>query len=58
VKPAPLVTGYDLLHELDLQPGPQIGELLEAVLEAQVSGEVRTRADALALARAKLGDGT
>jgi poly(A) polymerase len=58
VKPAPLVTGYDLLHELDLQPGPQIGELLEAVLEAQVSGEVRTRADALALARAKLGDDT
>jgi putative nucleotidyltransferase with HDIG domain len=55
VKPAPLVTGYDLLHELGLQPGPQIGELLEAVLEAQVSGEVSTRAEALALVRAKLG---
>ena len=34
VKPIPLVTGNDLLRELDLQPGPQIGELLEAVLEA------------------------
>ena len=58
VKPAPLVTGNDLLRELDLQPGPQIGELLEAVLEAQVSGEVHTRADALALVRTKLAGDT
>ena len=58
VEPTPLVTGNDLLRELDLQPGPQIGELLEAVLEAQVSGEVHTRADALALVRTKLAGDT
>jgi tRNA nucleotidyltransferase/poly(A) polymerase len=49
VNPPPLVNGRDLLREFELQPGPQIGELLEAVREAQVSGEVRTREEALAL---------
>jgi hypothetical protein len=54
VQPPLLIGGHDLLRELDLQPGPQIGELLEAVREAQVSGEVRSRDEALALVRARL----
>ena len=54
VAPPSLVSGSDLLREFALQPGPQIGELLEAVREAQVSGEVRTREEALALVRDKL----
>jgi tRNA nucleotidyltransferase (CCA-adding enzyme) len=49
VAPPTLLDGNDLLREFDLQPGPQIGDLLEAVREAQVSGEVRTREEALAL---------
>jgi putative nucleotidyltransferase with HDIG domain len=49
VTPPPLVDGHDLLREFELQPGPLVGELLEAVREAQVSGEVRTREEALAL---------
>jgi hypothetical protein len=49
-----LIDGHDLLREFELQPGPLVGELLEAVREAQVSGEVRTREEALALVRAKL----
>jgi tRNA nucleotidyltransferase/poly(A) polymerase len=44
-----LLTGRDLLHEFGLQPGPQIGELLEAVREAQAIGEVQTRAEAMSL---------
>jgi hypothetical protein len=54
VKPPPLLDGYDLLGEFGLEPGPQIGELLEVVREAQVSGEVSTRQEALALVRQRL----
>ena len=54
VAPVPLIGGSDLLREFDLQPGPQIGELLEAVREAQVSGEVHTREEAMALVRDRL----
>jgi tRNA nucleotidyltransferase/poly(A) polymerase len=54
VTPPPLLDGHDLLREFELQPGPLVGELLEAVREAQVSGDVRTRGEALALVRAKL----
>lgn len=56
VDPPPLVDGNYLLHELGLQPGPDIGRLLEAVREAQVSGEVRSREDALALVQKNLVD--
>ena len=54
VAPPPLLTGNDLLREFGLEPGPHIRELLEAVREAQVSGEVSSRAEALALVRARL----
>ncbi len=46
-----LVTGDDLIRELGLSPGPQIGRLLEAIQEAQADGSVRTREEALDLAR-------
>jgi poly(A) polymerase len=54
VKPPPLVDGHDLLREFGLEPGPQIGELLEVVREAQVAGEVGDRKEALAVVRARL----
>jgi tRNA nucleotidyltransferase/poly(A) polymerase len=57
VAPPPLLTGHDLLREFGLEPGPQIGELLEAVREAQVSGEVSSREGALTLVRARLDTG-
>lgn len=50
VAPLPLITGHDLMAELGLDTGPEIGRLLEALREAQAAGEVRTREDALALA--------
>jgi putative nucleotidyltransferase with HDIG domain len=55
VTPPRLVDGHDLLQQFELEPGPLVGELLEAVREAQVSGEVRTRGEALDLVREKLG---
>ncbi|MBN1138533.1 MAG: CCA tRNA nucleotidyltransferase [Anaerolineae bacterium] len=55
VTPPELLNGHDLMEELGLRPGPHIGELLEAVREAQVSGQVRTREEALALVAGRLG---
>lgn len=49
--PAPLVSGRDLMRELGLGEGPQVGRLLEAIREAQAAGEIATREEALALAR-------
>jgi tRNA nucleotidyltransferase/poly(A) polymerase len=54
VSPEPLISGRDLLQGFDLEPGRQIGELLEAVREAQVAGEVQSREEALALVRREL----
>jgi poly(A) polymerase len=51
IDPIPLLRGDDLLHELNLAPGPDLGILLESILEAQAAGEVQTRAQALDLAR-------
>ena len=51
VAPPPLVNGRDLMRELNLSEGPEVGRLLEAIREAQAAGEVTTREDALALAR-------
>jgi tRNA nucleotidyltransferase (CCA-adding enzyme) len=54
VAPPQIIDGNDLMRELDLKPGKQIGELLEAIREAQAMGEVSTREQALELARKKL----
>jgi poly(A) polymerase len=54
VAPPKLLDGDDLMRELNLQPGRQIGELLEAVREAQAMGEVSTREQALELARKRI----
>lgn len=51
VSPPRLLNGHDLMAELGLVPGPRLGELLEAVREAQAVGEVNTREEALAVAR-------
>jgi putative nucleotidyltransferase with HDIG domain len=46
-----LLTGDDIMVTLGLEPGPTIGRILNAVEEAADAGEVRTREEALALAR-------
>ena len=51
VEPSPLLTGGELITELGLEPGPQIGRLLRTLQEAQAAGEVQTREEALVLAR-------
>ena len=57
ISPPKLLDGRDLMRELGLREGPQIGKLLETVREAQVEGKVRTREEALAFAKAVLRGG-
>jgi len=47
VNPPALITGDDVMKALGLEPGPQVGKVLDAVREAQAVGEVRTREEAL-----------
>jgi poly(A) polymerase len=54
VTPVRLLSGHDLINIFNMKPGPRMGELLEAVREAQASGEVATREEALALVRERL----
>ena len=54
IYPPALVNGDDLMQVYQLPPGPLIGNILEAIREAQAMGEVTTREQALALARTKL----
>jgi poly(A) polymerase len=49
--PPKLISGHDLINTFGLSPGPKIGKLLEAVREAQASGEITTREEALAYIR-------
>jgi len=49
-----LVTGHDLIKVLGLEPGPRFREILTAVEEAQWEGTVRSRQEALDLARSLL----
>ena len=50
----PLVNGADLMRALHLKAGPAIGQLLEAIREAQAVGEISSAAEALQLAQAHL----
>jgi hypothetical protein len=50
IRPASLVNGKDLMDELGLVPGPELGRLLEAIREAQAAGQVGSRTAALELA--------
>jgi hypothetical protein len=46
-----LINGHDLIRKLKLKPGPIFAKILLKVEEAQHLGQVKTREEALALAR-------
>ena len=54
-RPRAPVRGDELIAELGIEPGPEVGRLLEAIDEAAFAGEVSTREEALALARRTAG---
>ncbi|MGB7873116.1 MAG: HD domain-containing protein [Anaerolineales bacterium] len=51
VSPPRLLNGNEVMIEFDLKPGPRVGGVLEAIREAQATGKVHSREDALAFAR-------
>ena len=51
VVPPKLIDGHDLINIFGMQPGPEIGVLLEALHEAQAAGEVVSRDEAMAYIR-------
>jgi poly(A) polymerase len=52
VKPPSLLDGHELMQAFDLAPSPRVGQLLEAIREAQAMGEISTKDEALAYGRA------
>ncbi len=55
--PSPLVRGDELARELGIEPGPQLGRLLEGLREAGYAGEISTPEQALEHARYLLAAG-
>ena len=55
--PPRLVDGHDIISTFSLLPGPMIGSLLELVNEAQGSGDISSRDEALRLIESELGSG-
>ena len=56
VAPPILVTGNDLISEFKLEPGKQLGTILECIREAQAGGEIEDRVAALSYAKKMLDD--
>jgi putative nucleotidyltransferase with HDIG domain len=54
VHPPRLLTGYDIMLQLGLAEGPLIGQLLAALEEAQVGGEIDDREQALTFVREQM----
>ncbi|GAB4579126.1 MAG: CCA tRNA nucleotidyltransferase [Anaerolineales bacterium] len=50
VRPPALLNGHDLLETFKLSPGPEIGQTLEMIREAQADGQITTRLQALEMA--------
>jgi poly(A) polymerase len=58
ISPIRLLAGDDLMTELGLSSGPQIGSLLECIIEAQAAGEIGTKSEALTYARKLVSEQT
>ncbi|MDO8886016.1 HD domain-containing protein [Candidatus Oleimmundimicrobium sp.] len=54
----PLLTGHDLIKELNLEPGKLIGRLLEEIEEARAEGKISTKEEALVFAEKYIEDYT
>jgi len=54
--PPRLLTGQEVQTLLRVAPGPQVGEALGAIQQAQVDGEIATRQEAEALLKRRFGE--
>ncbi len=53
LKPAPLITGHDLIAQ-GLKPGPMFGIVLREIEDAQLEGRIATREEALRMAAERM----
>jgi tRNA nucleotidyltransferase/poly(A) polymerase len=58
VKPRRLVSGHDLMSDLGMTPGPELGRVLNELAEAEATGEITTRDQALRYAQTLLDKGS
>jgi poly(A) polymerase len=54
ILPERVVDGHMLMRSLKIKPGPLVGKLLEAILDAQAEGKVTTKEQAIAFAKSFL----
>ncbi len=48
LKPLPkLLDGNEIMKIFNIKPSPKLGEIIEALNEAQISGDVETKEDAI-----------
>lgn len=52
--PVPLLSGKDLIRELNLAPSPQIGQLLTEIHLAHIEGQIHTQSEAIQWGRSHL----
>ena len=57
IAPPRLLDGNELMKELNLKPGPLVGQLLESIRENQAAGKIENREQALAFAHEELTKG-
>jgi hypothetical protein len=57
VNPPRMLTGDDLMGELNIKPGRAVGLLLALIEEAQAAGEITTAGEAVAFARLQYSSG-
>jgi hypothetical protein len=58
VAPPRLLDGNEIMSEFELKSGPHVGEILEAIREAQATGKIDTREGALDFARKWIEENT
>jgi tRNA nucleotidyltransferase/poly(A) polymerase len=53
----PLIKGDELMQQLDLPPGPAVGELLKYIQEARAVGAIHSKEEAIQLAKQAIENG-
>ena len=51
----PLLNGDEVMELLGIGPGPQVGEVLNFLLDQQIEGKIETREEAVAIVRQRFG---
>ncbi len=54
IDPPTLLDGKEMMKIIQLSEGPQIGELIEKIREAQITGEIKTKKDAIEFVNRKI----